>query len=116
GDDAVDADDASNDAGDDAGDDASDDASDDAIEDASEDAGGGCGEAGACGGACTDLSTDARNCGGCGHDCTALAGVDPALVRCVAGACEAAGACLPGRGHCTATPDDGCETDFTQPA
>src|SRR5687768_10622013 len=52
------------------------------------DAGPMCGPGrGLCDGACVLLS-DPRTCGGCDNDCTALPGVDPARVRCFAGACR----------------------------
>jgi len=62
-----------------------------------------------CSGFCVDTMTDLNNCGGCGNDCVLRPGVDPARVRCEEGACGFAGACLPGRAHCSAEPDDACE-------
>ena len=59
---------------------------------------------------------DPRHCGRCGHDCTALPGVAANQVGCEAGECVVAGACLPGRGHCTDQPEDGCEADLTSAA
>ncbi len=55
---------------------------------------------------------DPLNCGHCGHDCTTLARLrDPAGVRCQAGACVIPPtACAAGFAHCSANPDDGCET------
>jgi hypothetical protein len=72
-----------------------------------------CGDATLCGAACVSLASDARNCGACGNDCTALPGVDSSAVRCVAGSCDVSSACVAGRAHCTANPNDGCETDLT---
>jgi hypothetical protein len=67
------------------------------------------------GGGCDPAATvsDARNCGACGHDCTALPGIDPTRITCSGGVCNPGGACLAGRAHCTSRPDDGCETDLT---
>ena len=62
-----------------------------------------------CSGFCVDTMTDVGNCGGCGNDCALRPGVDPARVRCEAGACVFTEACLPGRAHCSADADDGCE-------
>lgn len=62
-----------------------------------------------------DLLTDPRNCGACRNDCTALPGVSSAI-RCLAGVCDLAAGCAAGRGHCTATASDGCETDVASPA
>ncbi|MFO0681194.1 MAG: hypothetical protein U0234_04040 [Sandaracinus sp.] len=68
-----------------------------------------------CGGACADVTIDVHHCGACDHDCTALAGVRADAVQCVAGVCDVTGACAAGRAHCTASADDGCETDTTTP-
>jgi hypothetical protein len=66
-----------------------------------------------CAGECFKNS-DPRTCGACNHDCTSLANVKPGSVQCQAGKCVApADGCLPGHGHCTANPDDICETDLT---
>jgi alpha-tubulin suppressor-like RCC1 family protein len=63
-----------------------------------------------CGGAC--VPDDPRNCGACGHDCTNLANVG-GTVTCVSGVCTFdASACRAGFSHCTANPDDGCETSI----
>lgn len=68
----------------------------------------------ACDGAC--VANDSHNCGRCGHDCTALAHVS-GKVDCNAGTCVFADeACADGWKHCSGAPDDGCETDATQPA
>jgi hypothetical protein len=64
-------------------------------------------------GACLDPQNDPHNCGTCGHDCTTLPGVADAY--CKSGACVIT-SCLPRYGHCSANPDDGCETDFNDPA
>lgn len=70
----------------------------------------GCGDAARCDESCVDLRTDPRNCGRCGHDCARLTGVAGERVACVDGVCDVRGACQPGRAHCTARADDGCET------
>jgi hypothetical protein len=69
-----------------------------------------------CSGFCSDPDVDVHNCGLCGNDCTLRAGVDGARVRCEAGRCVFAGACLPGRANCTGNPDDGCEALVTTAA
>ncbi len=61
-------------------------------------------------GGCADLTTDARNCGRCGHDCTALPNVVGDAARCMGGVCVLTGACQPGFLHCAGTADVGCET------
>lgn len=65
-----------------------------------------------CGGMCV-LSTDVRNCGMCGNDCTMLPGVDPTRVRCFGGDCQVLGACTAGFGDCDADATTGCETSLT---
>ncbi|HKQ67782.1 MAG TPA: hypothetical protein VJT73_00510 [Polyangiaceae bacterium] len=67
---------------------------------------------------CVNTASDPKNCGTCGHDCTALANVGTATgVTCSAGKCVVpASACSTGHAHCTANPDDGCETDITKAA
>jgi alpha-tubulin suppressor-like RCC1 family protein len=72
----------------------------------------GCRDAAGCETGCVDLQTDPRNCGRCGHDCTRLTGVVPEAARCVAGSCTVGGACQPGRAHCTANANDGCEASL----
>ena len=67
-----------------------------------------------CGTSCVNKQTDVHNCGVCTTDCTQLPGVNKSLVSCVNGACKLAGACLPNRGDCTASP--GCETSLTTAA
>ena len=52
-------------------------------------------------------ATDAKNCGGCGMDCGALAN---ATAACVAGAC-AIGACAKGYADCDKQAANGCEVD-----
>jgi hypothetical protein len=74
--------------------------------------GGGGGD----GGCAASVASDPRNCGSCGHDCTKLVHVQAALVQCSAGVCNVSNACLPGWDHCTANPDDGCETDLSSPS
>lgn len=75
-----------------------------------------CGPKTSCSGTCVDVAADPKNCGTCGHDCTTLPGVAASSVTCVGGRCNVAGACSTGRAHCTANPDDGCETDTTTAA
>ena len=66
-----------------------------------------------CNNAC--VPDDVQHCGSCTHDCTNLPHVSGAT-SCVAGACSfAPGSCAAGWEHCSANPDDGCETDVTQP-
>src|SRR5262249_35065250 len=62
---------------------------------------------------CTDTSTDPKNCGACGHDCTALTHVGSADgITCAAGRCVVPStSCATGFAHCSANADDGCETD-----
>jgi hypothetical protein len=71
-----------------------------------------------CNGACVDVARDVKNCGACGHDCTALSHIGSTTgITCSAGACVVPGAaCATGFAHCTVNPDDGCETDITTPA
>ena len=65
---------------------------------------------------CTDLSTDAHNCGACGHDCTLLPNATDSAM-CAAGVCGfPAGACAAGFADCDSRPDTGCEADLSQPA
>src|SRR5439155_8664464 len=63
------------------------------------------------------LLTDPKNCGACGHDCTALPNLRTTFgVGCSAGTCVIAPtSCAQGYAHCTTTADDGCETDVTKP-
>jgi hypothetical protein len=68
-----------------------------------------------CAGRCFDLQTTASHCGSCDRDCAALAGVDPARVRCTAGACVLTGACAAGRGDCDGNAANGCEADLATP-
>jgi hypothetical protein len=66
-----------------------------------------------CAGECFK-NNDPRSCGACNHDCTSLANVKPGSVQCRAGKCLApAEGCVAGHGHCTANPDDICETDLS---
>jgi hypothetical protein len=60
--------------------------------------------------------TDPRNCGSCGHDCRTLANVAlSSAVACIAGSCVIPPqACATGYAHCTATPEDGCESNLTR--
>src|SRR5262249_10269282 len=70
---------------------------------------------GACG--CGDVSSDPKNCGACGHDCTAVPRIDtPGDVKCSASKCVIAGsACAAGYADCNGDPADGCETDLSKP-
>jgi len=70
-----------------------------------------------CGSACVTTANDVKNCGACGHDCTALPHLASTTgVTCAAGACVIqATACANGFAHCTSNPDDGCETDIATP-
>jgi hypothetical protein len=68
-------------------------------------------------GACGSAS-DPKNCGVCGHDCTALPGVKPSApgVECRAGICYVPpSACTTSYGHCSSRADDGCETYLLDP-
>jgi hypothetical protein len=58
------------------------------------------------------LDSDPRNCGQCGHDCTALPGVTDAT--CFQGSCQVT--CTAGHTHCSSNPDDGCEADLASAA
>jgi hypothetical protein len=78
--------------------------------------GGGCptGEE-KCNGVCVSMN-DPATCGSCTHDCNTLKNVVGATT-CSAGVCSVpASSCAPGYAHCSTMPDDGCETDITQPA
>ncbi len=57
-------------------------------------------------------ANDPSNCGQCGRDCHTLARVRPgAPVSCEAGRCVVpVGSCEIGFAHCSANPDEGCET------
>jgi hypothetical protein len=71
-----------------------------------------------CAGTCTNLQTDTRNCGSCGHDCGQLANVKSgATVSCQGGHCVIpAASCATGFGHCgSGPPDNGCETNISAP-
>jgi len=67
-----------------------------------------------------DASLDAGadvNVNACPVDCNHLPNVLPGLnVPCVAGRCALPfGACVDGFAHCTANPNDGCESDLSRP-
>jgi hypothetical protein len=79
---------------------------------------GGAAEAGcssaqlSCGGNC--VANDAKNCGTCGNDCTALPHVTGATT-CMSGHCTLpVSACVPGFADCDGNSDNGCETDLSQ--
>ncbi len=62
------------------------------------------------------IPSDEHNCGACGHDCTNLPHVTGAVTCAAGGTCSfTASSCAPGWAHCSSNPDDGCETDITQP-
>lgn len=62
------------------------------------------------------VPNDARNCGTCGHDCTALPHVT-GKVECVSGACLITPtSCVSGWANCTMNQEEGCGTDITKPA
>jgi hypothetical protein len=85
-------------------------ASDGARPDAATDAPPDASPDGTCG-----APTDPRNCGTCGHDCTALLHVRADKVGCQGGACVIpADGCLPGWDHCSSDPERGCDSDVTQ--
>jgi hypothetical protein len=64
----------------------------------------------------TTVTGDPKNCGSCGHDCTALPHVNGADVTCDDGVCVVpASACSAGYAHCSSNPDDGCEADLGTP-
>jgi hypothetical protein len=70
----------------------------------------GTGSDGACG-----SPTDPRNCGACGHDCTALSLVRADKIECRGGACFIpTDGCLPGYGYCSGAVESGCQSDITQ--
>ncbi len=65
----------------------------------------------------TTLASDPKNCGACGHDCTALPNVSGTGVTCDDGACVVpASACTAGYAHCSSNPNDGCEADLASAA
>ncbi|MBN9164781.1 MAG: hypothetical protein BGO98_09200 [Myxococcales bacterium 68-20] len=61
-------------------------------------------------GDCHDLSSDPKNCGGCGIGCTLSAGQN-VFEDCVYGRCESS--CKAGWGDCNGNRYDGCETRIT---
>ena len=67
-----------------------------------------------CGAECVDLQANVRYCGACTNDCTALPNVDPSKVQCLAGSCDATGACMAGWAQCGA--DVGCATSLSTQA
>ena len=69
-----------------------------------------------CASSCVDLKSDPKNCGTCGHDCTSLPNIKAgaAGVACQAGVCIVpTAACAARFAHCSARPDDGCESSLT---
>ncbi len=77
--------------------------------------GGGCGVGNElCSATCVALD-DPAHCGSCGHNCNTLPNVTGSTT-CAAGVCTVPPtSCATGYGHCTANPDDGCETAITTP-
>ncbi len=68
-----------------------------------------------CNGVC--VPSDVQNCGSCGHSCTSLPHVSGGTTCSAAGACSfPANACAAGWADCNGNPEDGCETDVTQPS
>lgn len=68
-----------------------------------------------CAGTCFK-NNDPTSCGVCGHDCTGLPNVKPGSVQCQAGKCVvAADGCVAAFAHCSANPDEICETDISKP-
>jgi hypothetical protein len=64
-----------------------------------------------CDGSC--VPNDERNCGTCGHDCTALRNVSGPVTCSPQGTCElGASACAAGWGNCSGDPEKGCDTDL----
>jgi len=61
----------------------------------------------ACGTTCANLSTDANNCGACGHSCNAPNTVS----ACVNGTCQVV-SCNPGFANCDGNASNGCETNI----
>lgn len=86
------------------------------LEIGSDDGGADLSAGGGDGGCGAMVASDPRNCGACGHDCTKLPHVQAALVHCTSGVCDLSNACRPGWDHCTANPNDGCETDLSSPS
>ncbi len=67
-----------------------------------------------CNGVC--VPSDVHDCGTCGHDCSNLPHVSGSTGCSASGACVlGVNACAPGWADCDGNPDDGCETDITQP-
>jgi len=60
-------------------------------------------------GDCRDLSSDDRNCGGCGTVCSTSQ--PNSTMACVYGKCESS--CRAGWGDCNGSPTDGCETNIS---
>ena len=68
-----------------------------------------------CDGGCT--GSDVHNCGACGHDCAKLANVTGAVSCSTTGACVLGpSSCAPEWADCDGNPENGCETDITQPS
>ncbi len=67
-----------------------------------------------CSGVC--VPSDVHDCGTCGHDCTNLPHVSGSTGCSASGACViGSSSCAAGWADCDGNPDDGCETDVTQP-
>jgi hypothetical protein len=67
-----------------------------------------------CNGVC--VPSDVHDCGTCGHDCTNLPHVSGSTGCSASGACViGSNSCAAGWADCDGNPDDGCETDMTQP-
>ena len=68
-----------------------------------------------CSGTCFK-NNDPTSCGVCGNDCAGLPNVKPGSVQCQAGKCVVpADGCVASFAHCSANPDEICETDISKP-
>ncbi|NMB75120.1 MAG: hypothetical protein GYA21_08315 [Myxococcales bacterium] len=67
-----------------------------------------------CSGECREISSDTKNCGGCGNDCALrVAHVQTAEIFCNAASCDYGGDCDHGFLDCNGRRDDGCELAVT---
>ncbi len=67
-----------------------------------------------CNGVC--VPNGVHDCGTCGHDCTNLPHVTGSTGCSASGSCVIGStSCAPGWADCDGNPEDGCETDITQP-